>query len=193
MKCVWNILVALNFVCLNLYALDFSPATTSLENKTFGSFSIGGVNSSVKNPSSDYKDSRNGVVFGLKRGVSLGDFQKSLLNLWIDGFAGRENKNGLYGFSLGGQYGYRMFGGRIVGFLGAGFEMNNLAMPSEAKEQYNIYGACGKVDIFIDMAHGYGISIGYTHGFKHRSKKILNDRFDTSSIMITFSYYDFNI
>ena len=70
--------------------------------------------------------------------------------------------------------------------------MSNLATP-EPKEQYNIYGGVARAELFFDIAKGYGLSVGYTQGFNYRSKKLINERFDTSSIMISISYYDFSI
>lgn len=172
-------------------ALDFSPAPLSADNTTFGSVMIGGVAYSVKN-NQGYNNRRGAVLFGLKRGIMLGDSQKTLLNAWLDGSAGSENKNGLYGLSCGGQVGYRLFDGRMIVFLGGGFEMSNLAMP-QSSEQYNIYGGVARAEMFIDIARGYGLIVGYTRGFNERSKKISGQSFDTQAIMVSVSFFDFSI
>ncbi|WP_291027482.1 hypothetical protein [Helicobacter sp.] len=197
-KLLKNLVWAIGLFISCAQGIDFSPAPTSLDNRSFGSFSIGGVRSSITHTSGemlefkDYKSTRGAVIFGLKRGLMFGDSQRLLLNAWIDGRAGQENKNGLFAFSLGAQGGVRLFGGRVIGLLGGGFEMSNLATPEE-KEQYNIYGGLAKAEIFIDIARGYGLSVGYTRGFNYKSKKLLGERFDTSSLMLTLSYYDFSI
>lgn len=188
-------LVFITFLCVGTQGIDFSVAPVFPNNSTFGSLNIGGVRSSITHSSGemqDYKNNRGAAIFGLKRGFALGDSRSFLLNVYIDGAAGRENKNGFYAFSVGGQVGYRFFSGRVIGLLGGGFEMSNLAMP-QTTEQYNIYGGLVKAEIFIDIARGYGVSVGYTQGFDYKSKKLLGERFDTSSIMLTLSYYDFSI
>ncbi|WP_334095371.1 hypothetical protein [Helicobacter typhlonius] len=184
--------------CLYAQGLDFSTAPILSDNSTFGAVSIGGVQTTITHQSGemqnfkDYKDTRNAVIFGLKRGFMFLDSKTLLLNAWIDGRAGQEKKNGLYAFSLGAQVGYRFFNGRMIGLIGGGFEMSNLATP-EPKEQYNIYGGVARAELFFDIAKGYGLSVSYTQGFNYRSKKLINERFDTSSIMISISYYDFSI
>lgn len=176
----------------NLGALDFSPAPVYENNSTFGSVSIGGVAYNVKNKQ-DYDNTRGAVLFGLKRGFLFGSSKKVLLNAWLEGSAGAENKNGLYGGSVGGQLGYRLFNGRVIILLGGGFEMSNLAMPHIPKEQYNIYGGLARAELFIDIAQGYGLSVGYTRGFNEKSKKLKGESFDTQGIMLTISFYDFSI
>lgn len=176
----------------NLVALDFSPAPIFENNSTFGSVSIGGVAYNVKNKQ-DYDNTRGAVLFGLKRGFLLGSSKKVLLNAWLEGSAGTENKNGLYGGSVGGQIGYRLFNGRVIVLLGGGFEMSNLAMPHIPKEQYNIYGGLARAELFIDIAQGYGLSVGYTRGFNEKSKKLKDESFDTQGIMLSISFYDFSI
>ena len=176
----------------NLLALDFSPAPIYENNSTFGSVSIGGVAYNVKSKQ-DYDNTRGAVLFGLKRGFLLGDSKKVLLNAWLEGSAGAENKNGLYSGSVGGQIGYRLFNGRVIVLLGGGFEMSNLAMPHIPKEQYNIYGGLARAELFIDIAQGYGLSVGYTRGFNEKSKKIKGESFDTQGIMLSVSFYDFSI
>ena len=94
---------------------------------------------------------------------------------------------------MGGQLGYRLFNGRIIILLGGGFEMSNLAMPHIPKEQYNIYGGLARAELFIDIAQGYGLSVGYTRGFNEKSKKLKGESFDTQGIMLTISFYDFSI
>ena len=176
----------------NLLALDFSPAPIYENNSTFGSVSIGGVAYNVKSKQ-DYDNTRGAVLFGLKRGFLLGDSKKVLLNAWLEGSAGAVNKNGLYSGSVGGQIGYRLFNGRVIVLLGGGFEMSNLAMPHIPKEQYNIYGGLARAELFIDIAQGYGLSVGYTRGFNEKSKKIKDKTFDTQGIMLSVSFYDFSI
>lgn len=183
---------------LNLCALDFSPAPTYPQNNTFGALSIGWAHSNIVSAKADstamgdYKSARNAVLFGLKRGFALGDSRTILLNAWIDGSAGSESKNGLYAFSLGGQVGYRFFSGRVIGLVGGGFEMSNLAI-TQTDEQYNIYGGLVSAELFFDIARGYGISVGYKHGFNYQSKKLPAERFNTSGIIVAFSFYDFSI
>ncbi|BAM12225.1 hypothetical protein HCN_0990 [Helicobacter cinaedi PAGU611] len=176
----------------NLLAVDFSPAPIYENNSTFGSVSIGGVAYNVKSKQG-YDNTRGAVLFGLKRGFLLGDSKKVLLNAWLEGSAGVENKNGLYSGSVGGQIGYRLFNGLVIVLLGGGFEMSNLAMPHIPKEQYNIYGGLARAELFIDIAQGYGLSVGYTRGFNEKSKKIKGESFDTQGIMLSVSFYDFSI
>ncbi|WP_243543075.1 hypothetical protein [Helicobacter cinaedi] len=176
----------------NLLAVDFSPAPIYENNSTFGSVSIGGVAYNVKSKQG-YDNTRGAVLFGLKRGFLLGDSKKVLLNAWLEGSAGVENKNGLYSGSVGGQIGYRLFNGSVIVLLGGGFEMSNLAMPHIPKEQYNIYGGLARAELFIDIAQGYGLSVGYTRGFNEKSKKIKGESFDTQGIMLSVSFYDFSI
>lgn len=176
----------------NLLAVDFSPAPIYENNSTFGSVSIGGVAYNVKSKQG-YDNTRGAVLFGLKRGFLLGDSKKVLLNAWLEGSAGVENKNGLYSGSVGGQIGYRLFNGLVIVLLGGGFEMSNLAMPHIPKEQYNIYGGLARAELFIDIAQGYGLSVGYTRGFNKKSKKIKGESFDTQGIMLSVSFYDFSI
>ena len=176
----------------NLLAVDFSPAPIYENNSTFGSVSIGGVAYNVKSKQG-YDNTRGAVLFGLKRGFLLGDSKKVLLNAWLEGSAGVENKNGLYSGSVGGQIGYRLFNGLVIVLLGGGFEMSNLAMPHIPKEQYNIYGGLARAVLFIDIAQGYGLSVGYTRGFNEKSKKIKGESFDTQGIMLSVSFYDFSI
>ncbi|WP_300859877.1 hypothetical protein [uncultured Helicobacter sp.] len=193
-----KLVLAIGMLCLQVQGLDFSTAPIPADNHTFGSLSIGGVHSKIWHTSGnrtmlqDYESARNAVIFGLKRGVMLGNSKAFLLNAWIDGSAGSENKNGFYAFSLGGQMGYRFFNGRVICLVGGGFEMSNLAMP-DVDEQYNIYGGLVRAELFFDIARGYGLSIGYQQGFNYKSKKLLDERFDTSRIMLTLSYYDFSI
>lgn len=176
----------------NLLAVDFSPAPIYENNSTFGSVSIGGVAYNVKSKQG-YDNTRGAVLFGLKRGFLLGDSKKVLLNAWLEGSAGVENKNGLYSGSVGGQIGYRLFNGSVIVLLGGGFEISNLAMPHIPKEQYNIYGGLARAELFIDIAQGYGLSVGYTRGFNEKSKKIKGESFDTQGIMLSVSFYDFSI
>ena len=176
----------------NLLAVDFSPAPIYENNSTFGSVSIGGVAYNVKSKQG-YDNTRGAVLFGLKRGFLLGDSKKVLLNAWLEGSAGVENKNGLYSGSVGGQIVYRLFNGSVIVLLGGGFEMSNLAMPHIPKEQYNIYGGLARAELFIDIAQGYGLSVGYTRGFNEKSKKIKGESFDTQGIMLSVSFYDFSI
>lgn len=176
----------------NLLAVDFSPAPIYENNSTFGSVSIGGVAYNVKSKQG-YDNTRGAVLFGLKRGFLLGDSKKVLLNAWLEGSAGVENKNGLYSGSVGGQIGYSLFNGLVIVLLGGGFEMSNLAMPHIPKEQYNIYGGLARAELFIDIAQGYGLSVGYTRGFNEKSKKIKGESFDTQGIMLSVSFYDFSI
>ncbi|WP_238700288.1 hypothetical protein [Helicobacter jaachi] len=180
-------------ISLVSYGFDFAPAGVAPSNNSFGSFSIGGVHTTITNAKMQhYKNERSAVLFGLKRGVMFGESQNVLLNAYIDGRAGSEHKNGLYGISFGAQVGYRLFNGRIIALVGGGLEMNNLAMP-QSSEQYNIYGGTARVELFFDIAQGYGISVGYMRGFREKSKKIHAQRFESESIMITLSFYDFSI
>ncbi|WP_231853520.1 hypothetical protein [Helicobacter cinaedi] len=176
----------------NLLAVDFSPAPIYENNSTFGSVSIGGVAYNVKSKQG-YDNTRGAARFGLKRGILLGDSKKVLLKAWLEGGGGVENKNGLYSGSVGGQIGYRLFNGLVIVLLGGGFEMSNLAMPHIPKEQYNIYGGLARAELFIDIAQGYGLSVGYTRGFNEKSKKIKGESFDTQGIMLSVSFYDFSI
>ena len=181
----------------SLCAFDFSSAPVT-DNRTFGSLHIGGNYTLVQSPARDYKSERGAVIFGLKRGLMLGENKNWLLNMWLDGSAGKENRNGLYGFSLGGQAGYRFFNGRVIAHLGGGVELMNLAMPSptsDPKDQYNIYGGLINAEFFIDVAKGFGLSVGYRRGFRYQSGKtaINNMRFSVDTFIVSFSYYDFSI
>ncbi|MCX2716682.1 hypothetical protein OQH61_02915 [Helicobacter sp. MIT 21-1697] len=195
MKLLQNLII-LNVINLSLvWGIDFTPAPVS--SHSFGSLNIGWLHSTITGVQSnevlqDYKSTRNAMLFGLKRGLILTEQKNLLLNAWIDGSAGRENKNGLYNFSLGGQIGYRFFGGRVIAFVGGGFEMGNLAM-ADPKEQYNIYGGIARAEMFVDIAQGYGLSVGYTRGFNEKSKKLLGEHFDTQSFYVSISYYDFSL
>lgn len=195
MKLLKNLII-LNILNLSLvWGIDFTPAPVS--SNTFGSLNIGWLHSTITGAQrnevlQDYKSARNAMLFGLKRGFILTEGKTLLLNAWIDGSAGSENKNGLYNFSVGGQIGYRFFDGRVIAFVGGGFEMSNLATP-EPKEQYNIYGGIARAEVFIDIAKGYGLSVGYQRGFNEKSKKLLGERFDTQSFFVSVSYYDFSI
>lgn len=179
------------------YTLDFSSAPVSNDNKGFASFHIGGNYSITQSTSGDYRSERGAVIFGLKRGLTLDKQRKVLLNAWLDGSAGKENRNGLYGFSLGGQIGYRLFNGRIITHLGGGFELLNLAVPeiSTQKNQYSIYGGLVNAEIFLDIAKGYGLSVGYRRGFRYQSGKseLSNKRFNNDVFIVSFSYYSFSI
>lgn len=183
---------------LCMFALSFSTSLYAIDvasKHTFGAFSIGGVYSQIAsentglNNAGEYQSKRGGVLFGLKRGMVFKE--KYLLSLYIDGTAGREHKNGLFSLALGAQGGFRLFGGRLLTLIGGGFGVSNLA--TSLSEQYNIYGYHAKLELFIDIAKGYGLSIGYMYGFNYESKPTLPKRFDTSSIMLAFSFYDFNI
>lgn len=179
------------------YTLDFSPASVSNDNKGFASFHIGGNYSITQSTSGDYRSERGAVIFGLKRGLTLDKQRKVLLNAWLDGSAGKENRNGLYEFSLGGQIGYRLFNGRIITHLGGGFELLNLAVPeiSTQKNQYSIYGGLVNAEFFLDVAKGYGLSVGYRRGFQYQSGKseLSNKRFNNDVFIVSFSYYSFSI
>lgn len=191
-------LIALSIVwgCLthNTFAVDFSPAPLFENNNSFGAFSIGGVYSRIQNSRNDLGNSKRGAVsFELKRGLMLLESRSLLLNAWLEGRAGNTNKNGLYGISTGGQLGYRFLNGRVIALVGGGFEMNTLPIYAESKEQYNLYGGIARAELFIDIARGYGLSVGYVHGFNERSKKLPTQIFSTDCIMISFSFYDFSI
>ncbi len=191
-------IVASGFLLIGcgVYALDFSPASVGSK-RGFASLHIGGTYAITQNTSRDYKSERGAVIFGIKRGLALGQQRKMLLNAWLDGSAGKENRNGLYGFSLGGQVGYRLFNGRIIAHLGGGFELQNLAIPeiSTQRNQYSIYGGLVNAEIFLDIAKGYGLSVGYRRGFRYQSgKSELNHmRFNNDVFIVSFSYYAFSI
>ena len=185
------------------FALDFSPAPLKEGNSTYGSVSLVGYyqrevgqrggGSLATSDGSRYENERGAVGFGLKRGVMLGEEKAWLLGAWLDGYAGSENKNGLYGASVGLDGGYRILGGRLIALGGVGFMMSNLALSHGPKEQANIYGGVARAELFIDIAQGFGLSVGYMRGFSHKSKKLIGERFDTDSLFVAIRFYDFGI
>lgn len=179
-------------------ALDSSPAAVNVDNNnnTFAALSVGYMQKRITNSALDYKDTRAAVNFGLKRGIAFTESKQWLVNGYLEGSAGSENQNGLYTINVGAQVGYKMW--RAILHLGIGYELSNLATDTQASafsdnSQYNIHGLNARAELFFDIAKGYGLSIGYMRGFNERGKNLGSLRFQSQSIIIGISYYDFSI
>lgn len=161
----------------------------------YGAYNLGAIYSNIQSKSDnqtigkDYKSERFGVTFGIKRGVA---FDNILLGAWLDGNAGRENKNGLYGFSSGIQAGYKLLDSKIILLGGIGGGVQNLA-TKQSSEQFNIYGFASRAEIAFNIHKGYGFSVIYEHFFDQKASKISGARFSQDRIIFAFSYYDFEL
>ncbi|RAX57136.1 hypothetical protein CCZ01_07270 [Helicobacter monodelphidis] len=193
MRLFFIIILLLQFI----WAFDFSP---SKQGKSFAALNVGYTHvftqsktTDAINPFNPYKNDRGAAYFAVKRGLAVGDSQNLLLFFYLDGSAGANHRKGLYSVSGGIGSGYRLWNGRIIPSISVGYEGMNIAIPYFTTEQYNLYSVVGNGGIFIDIAHGFGLELGYRRAFNQIGKNIEQVKFYNDRFTISFAFYDFTL
>ena len=97
-------------------------------------------------------ENKNGIFFAIEKGWLLVN-DILMLSIILDGSAGD-----FYSANGGFKVGARVWDGRIIPSFSLGFGVINRDIDNK---QYNAIGTTGSLGIFIDIASGFGVELGY--------------------------------
>lgn len=169
-------------------------------NHTYGVFKIGYVyqnlsssNIALKNGESSYSFPSSNVYFGLERGWVGGPKKLLLIGGYLDAGAGNT-----YYLSAGGSFGLRLLDGWLIPKISLGYQMQHLGLPNDS-DQYNIQSGVGTIGVFVNVMQGFGINLEARAGLPFsimrgdQARAYGNPKFDMYAVMVSFSFFDFEL
>ncbi|PAF54037.1 hypothetical protein BKH42_03385 [Helicobacter sp. 13S00482-2] len=169
-------------------------------NHSYGVFKIGYVyqnlsssNITLKNGENSYNLSSNNVYFGLERGWVGGSKKMLMIGGYLDAGAGDT-----YYLSAGGSFALRLLDGWVIPKISLGYQLEHLGLPGDS-DQYNIHSGVGTIGVFVNVIQGFGINIEARSGIpfgivrKDQASLYANPKFNMYQIMVSFSFFDFEI
>lgn len=169
-------------------------------NHSYGVFKLGYVyqnlsssHITLKNGQDSYNFSSNNAYFGLERGWVGGPNKILLIGGYLDAGAGDT-----YYLSAGGSFGLRLLDGWLMPKISLGYQMQHLGLPNDS-DQYNIQSGVGTIGVFVNVIQGFGINLEARAGIpfsimrKDQANAYGNPKFDMYAVMVSFSFFDFEI